>query len=496
MHLAGQERLADLIWRSYKLKIIVLVASLLCLQLISSGLRNGRKIEEEINKRSVEARLQWTSKIPSAVPHKAVLSDPTMAGLADEAELRVYAYILPMLPSNDPKSQAVIDSLHSRYRQLQGFVGERENAYNLDFGIPYLKSSVLINVLLLMDLWPILLLCSLATVFAISMRQRAYEIVLSKIIREAGGANERAIQSAFTGYLAGELRTEVLAGKRVSVYIPSLILLPEPFITTCLFLALLYFSARMPGTNMPSMFQLSSTIVGYHTVVMCVGALLVLILFKTKSYYASEVQRATGTRVLGWLGLKTARYVRAFKSLCSRPNVRHAGTRILGITTLGSLFLPWVGNWGTFGFQLFLAQSPISQSGKLTFYRMDPTILGEVRLQLAVAIAFVMLMLFGGTFRRYAIKVRRISYYLSIAILLMIANFLIYLVVLDYTQQRELVNAVFSMMFNPAGPVEGARGLPLVLQYPMYGFFLFIFSLTSLCLVASAGASASSNADN
>jgi hypothetical protein len=93
-------------------------------------------------------------------------------------------------------------------------------------------------------------------------------------------------------------------------------------------------------------------------------------------------------------------------------------------------------------------------------------------------------------------KVRRICYYLSFAILLMIANFLVYLAVLDYTQERELVNAVFSMLFSPTGPVEGARGFPLVFQHPLCGFFLFIFSLTSLCLVASARGSAPSNADN
>ncbi len=493
-----EKGLADLIWRSYRLKMIVLLASLACILLVASALRNGRRAVAEINKRSVDARLKWAAKLVAIAPGSVVLtsqpqySDPSQAEFIDELELRFYNMLIPVIPSNtdDPKAAAGLETLRARTNEIQRFMAERENAYNLEFGIANIKSSVFVNALTVIDFWPLLLLCILAGVSAITMRQRAYEIILSSMIQESKEARERAVQSASTGFLAGDLKPASLGEDRISVYTPPLILLPEPLITSCLLLAVLYFSIGLPETEMPTSLGLNSTVFGYHTLLIVLGGLLFVVLLKTRAYYDSIIRAATGTRVLGWISVGIAKWHRLVRSAVLKPIVDKIGVYLLGTIALISLFLPWIGNWHLSGFQIFLPQKPISQNGKLVFYKMDPSIIREMRVQLSIVVAFIILMLLGAMIRRShksMILIRKTSYYFALAVLTLTVNFLVYLILLGYNSQRSVLNAVFTMFLGPGASLESLetpRGIPLVMQYPMYGFYVFIFSLTCLCLWA------------
>jgi hypothetical protein len=490
-----EKGLTDLVWRSFRLKMIVLVVSLIGILLVSSALRNGRRVVGEINKRSMEARLQWTKKVPATVSSIVDLTkepkfaDPSQAELIDEVELRLYRLFLQGFPSDDPKESAGMEALKARSNEIQRFMDERENAYNLEFGMAYVKNNVFVNALTVIDFWPLVLLCTFAGVIAITMRQRACEIMLSAMIQDSSKTEERAVQSASTGFLVGDLKSASLGGERVAVYMRPLILLPEPLITTCLLIAILYFSIGLPETEMPSLFELNSTVFGYHTFVILVGCFLAFVLLKTRAYYESKIRAATGTRVLSWAEFGIAKWKQPIRSAVSKRTVDQIGVYFLSAVVLGSLFLPWIGKWQLRGFQLLLPQKPISQKGSIIFYKMDPWIIREMRIQLAVAIAFVVLMLVC-VLARYRHKWRvlvDVCYYSALGILALIVNLVVYLALLDYNSQRAILNAVFTMFLGPGGSLtsmDTPRGIPLVMQYPMYGFFVFMVSLAGLCLWA------------
>lgn len=494
-----QKRLADLIWRSYRMKMALLIGGLACILLISSALRNGRKVVAEINTRSVAARLRWVGDLKAIALQAAPLVsnpsylDPSEAEIIDEVEFRLYSMFLtaiplPTIPPQDPKQAAAAERLRGRCNELQRFIEERQNAYNLEFGISNVKSSVFVNALVIIDFWPVILLCTLAAVAAVTMRQHAYEVILSKMIQESQGKEEKAVRSAFTGFLAGELRAVTFGNEQIFVYRRSLILLPEPLITLCLLIALLYLSIGLPATEMRSLFRLNSTLFGYHTALIVFGGLLIFVLAATKSYYDSIIREATGATVLSWLGFQIGSGTRMIESRLSTKSMYTVAVFVLCAIAITSLFLPWLGNWRLSGFELFLPQKPIVPNSPIAFYKIEPTLIREMRVELAIALTFIVVMLFGRLVHRRHLEsaILRLSYYYSFIVFALMVNIVVYLMLLGYNAQRTIIEAMLNMIFpsDSIAALTAPRGLPLVIQYPMYGFFLFAFSLAGLCVLA------------
>jgi hypothetical protein len=493
-------RFADLIWRSYRLKFVLLVGGLLCILLVSSALRNGRAAVNEINKRSVAARLMWVGKAKALAPQASTLidnplfSDPSAAEIADQAELRLYTVLrraisLQTAPADQKQANAAA-GLTARADELQRFVDERENAYNLEFGISNLKSTVFVNALVVIDFWPLILISVLAAVSAVTMRQRAYEVMLSHTIQEADGDQQKAVQSAFSGFLAGELKPKRLGNDTVLLYSRSLIVLPEPLITLGLLTAVLYASIGLPATAMPSLFKPNSTVFGYHTLLIFCSACLLLGLRATKVYYGRIIREATGSDVFGRTGFYLTRAARFIKSLAMRGIAYRTTVLVLSAAALASMFLPWIGNWGLSGFQLFLPQKPIVPNSPISFYKIDPALIREMRAQLAVALVFVGTMALSALLRNGRLlraTVRSCSY-MSFLVCALISNIVVYLLLLAYSAQRTVLDSMLNLVLPTDSPaaLEAPRGLPLVMMWPMYGFIAFATCLLALSLIGMA----------
>src|SRR5713226_9487605 len=197
---SDSKTLGELIWRSYKLKITVLVVGLTCMWMTSSRVTKAKQDIQTINKDSVDARLAFY-KSHGVTLNSPGISDPNFAEMMDETELQLYSHLLSEVQWDDKSKGREI--FEQRRRELEQLDRRRRDTYNIDLNIPYLKDTLLLNALLLMDLWPIIVIVTIAAVLAIGLRQRATEIIFSKSITDASQAGNTTSVAA-TGFLAGE----------------------------------------------------------------------------------------------------------------------------------------------------------------------------------------------------------------------------------------------------------------------------------------------------
>ncbi len=508
------KKLGEQIRWNYKLKYTVLVACLGLLWLVSSAVRTGEQTVKTINRRSVEARKKWIetaatakqplaestasvqvasaaqsiaakSKLPANV-NDALLNDPDSSEMMDEAEIQLYGLILDSI-GLDKKSEAGRQLVEARYHELQGLMTDRENAYNLEFGMSSVKNTIVLNALMVIDSWPIVLVVAIALVLAISLQQRAVEIMLANMIRQATDDKDKAVQLAATGFTAGTFSPRLVDGERIFLYRRALILMPEPFITLCLLAAIGYLSFNMPQAQIPSRIAMLSSITGYHTVVIILACLLGLVLIKTKNYFDAQIKTAIGTRVFTRTSLTIYKFVRHLIGFGAKSSITKITLTSASMLAIGSLFFPWIGNWGLYGYQFFVRQRPIID-GKIQFFMIDPRVFNEMRIQLIITLIFVVVVFAGRAIPRLETLQQyiRIVRVYSLLILGMIANIVCFLLLMAYRQDRELPRALMAMLLGN-GDLEAPRGLPLLFQEPLYGFYTFAASVFAICLIIWAG---------
>lgn len=309
-----EKRLTEQLWRSYKLKYAVLIATLICLWLVFSAVRTGERAAKVIDQKSVDARLEWyrsikalenTNTLPSGPKRVApvltdnylsLIKDPSDAVIIDEMEIELYGLLLQDA-GTDEESQKARRWLQPRYDQLRDLTAERENAYNLEFGFSNLKNTIVLNALTLIDLWPLLLICSTALVVGISLRQHAIDVILCSSIQHSTDKKEMVVRLAAAGFVVGALRPHVSGGESVMIYKRPLMLTPEPFITVCLVVATIYLSATIPAAEVPSKLLMRSSLVGYHTIVLMLMAALTYVLVKAWLYYRQQIIAVVGVKV-------------------------------------------------------------------------------------------------------------------------------------------------------------------------------------------------------
>lgn len=158
-----------------------------------------------------------------------------------------------------------------------------------------------------------------------------------------------------------------------------------------------------------------------------------------------------------------------------------------------SLISPWLGNdkWTIRGYELLLPQKPITKASSIAFYQVDPAIFREMRIQVALALAFVgwALIVCFLLKRKWVYRTAHASRVLCWIIVGLFLNFILYLGMLRYRLDREVLRAVLGMILGN-GNVSGPRGFPLIMESPKYGFAIFLSGLLVICIeVASSSGS-------
>ena len=419
----------------------------------------------------------------AAKPPSDLTRDPGSAEMMDEIELKIYGLLFNAI-ALDKREVQVSELLKVRLSDLRQLMTDRYNAYNLEFSHSNLKRPIVLNALLVIDLWPVILILSLALVAGVAFRQRAFEIIQSSIIQDSPNAKEKAIQSASTGFTVGTITTKPSAEGTVSIFRRPFILLPEQFLTICLMGAVVYMSLNIPQTQLPSRIMMSSSVFGYHTILVILSIMLSVLLARTKRYFDCQVTAVIGTRTFTPLSLAVNTITGRITKIANRPMISRVVVIVASLVALASLILPWTYPWRTHGYAFLLRQIPLVPSS--TLYRIDPGVFLEMRLQLAVVIAFLCV----AITRQLVIKFRHSATYAVILrgygllVLALIANMMTFFAFMYYWRDRETFRAVTEMIFGNGTLLEAPRGMPLLAQVPMYGFYLFLASLFTVCLFA------------
>jgi arginine exporter protein ArgO len=471
---------------------------------VFSTVRTGEQRVRVIDLKSTELRQDWynniiaqgkSAKTPNPALSKAIatvesskqlMKDPAQAVLFDETELQVYNLLLSNI-GTDEDSQKALKALQPRADELSDLITQRENAYNVEVGVSSVKNPLLLNALVLIDAWPLILICSIAFVVGIGLKQEALEVILSSSIQATNDQKQKAARVAATGFIVGDLSPHILHDKPVLIYKRSLLFLPEPFITVCLLVAIVYFTITIPSAEVPSRIMMHSSLLGYHTILLTLAALLLFVLNQTRLYYQRQVINVTGVRVLTPLS-------QYFQTDCedrTRTTQKRPVARFLvicvGAVMLLSFCAPWIGNGSAtskiYGYELFLPQKPISGTTVVTFYKVDPLVFKEMRIQVILAVIFGVWAVAFSTWsrREWAAKSGRPLWMFRMLIVGLIVNFSLYLGLLRYWQDREMLWAMLGMILGN-GSLTEPRGLPLIIQRPMYGFEIFLVSVIVICL--------------
>lgn len=479
-----ETQLVDLIWRNFKFKLIVVVATLVTAIAVSSALSGARSSLEQINRESAAARLAWYQKANTKAYQGA--DDPSSAEVADYAEMAIYDRLLFPLLSKDEKSRQATQLFDSRRKELATFEQRRFEAYNLSLNPPYFQRPVTVNALTILDVWPFVLVFALALTAGIALRQNALEMTLARLVSEGSDTRQHATRRALSGYAAGRLRPAKIGDQAVLVYARSVVLAPEPLVIAALLILIFYFTWRMPETQAPSIFVPRSSLIGYHTVLLAIIALASYVLLKARTSYLRMVAEAAGNHtVLSRTEYLLRRLLQMAPSLGVNTRWGRISLTMACATALASLVLPWM-TPTIFGYQLLLAQSPSAQSGNIVFYSLDPVIFSEFRLQLIVALGFLVFMLLQTLVPALAVqRWQKAAFAYAAVLLILAANLVTYLGLLQYGQNRDIVPAVVDMIW-PSGmsQFEAPRGLPLLMYNPDWGFAVFGVALLVACTLA------------
>jgi len=146
---------------------------------------------------------------------------------------------------------------------------------------------------------------------------------------------------------------------------------------------------------------------------------------------------------------------------------------LVGAIGIGSLFSPWIARWPIYGYQFFLHQKVVSQAGTFRMYQVDPHVFNEMRLQVILSCLFLLIAAAAVFLTYTSAGLRRFLQAFTLLIAIMAANIVTYLLLLYYQAPREIMPSLMGMLLG-GGDFNSARGVPLLFQEPMYGFYIFL----------------------
>lgn len=485
-------RLAALIRRSIRMKLVLLGSTLVVIWGIWSALEAGH---QKVARLLEAFALQHPEMIEPLAIKKADISNPEnlqRIESAIEVAKRLNSFLVEGM-SKDPNSVPADTYLGKQLKDISDFEQKRKEAYIVEASLPYLKTTATVNTLFLADVWPFLILLTLSCLVAINYRQRTYEVLLASLVsreRDSGCPESLALAE----FLVGDLAKCDHPRCNLWLYRKPLIILPEALLSTALAIAAVYLSLRLVALYNPTeVHPTFSILLSYYSLFWTTLVVLGLCLARTHSYFESYTEEQLGGRVrsarahwaLTWFhhGLAPNRFQKRGFRITARSSA------LLGpVVGLTSLLLPFVSPWGIKGYQLLLSQRPIASSSaqstgpQIEMFRIDPSVYRELRVHIIVAILFLFICVASELAKlsrshRHVGLIQTLRRYSGCAILFLVGNFILYLGVLQFESEINPSPAVLDSFF-PAG-LGFPHGMSLIFTDPDYGAWIFI----STCVV-------------
>lgn len=468
---AIQERVADLVWRTIKVRVSLLVLTIVALLAIWSALLNGDQQAKDIDKAFCEQLVTNTNGSTTA----AALGK---SGLTDKSPLDPAVWCAESDARNFIEAGRLTSEMFSpafwgsewsgdmakiyadRQRLFSEYDTKRRGVYRLQMQLSseYSGGSILVNALSVAEVAPFFVLIVLSVITVLGFQQACYKLQLKALLEEARNGPELPLAMARTQFFA----LPSPSGNSVLSKWP--VLSPEKLVIWTLIAALVF-----------SLFAV-------------VSAFIVNVIHLTDSiFFSYSFLLFTTAFVLAWSLIVTKRYYIArmttHPQMAQRDESPHKSLRWMEITVaaagFASLLLPWTLTQGSIaplrGYEFVFRQIPLSQIGLVKTYPVVPRIFLEIQSQVAVALLFLLICAvhaavgsYVGIWRK---PLRRVRVVLAAGVLFLSLNFLLYMGILEYEAVTDIAWSSFGLF---SGGLTAIHGLPLSTYNPSYGFVIFL----------------------
>ena len=300
---AAEVRLAELILRTIKFRLLLFGLTLAAILVIWTALETGRKKAAALERDFAQQELgslkklaaQGNTVLASEADLERIATDSP--GILIETERRM-ASVLSAALGSDPQSAKARQVLTERLQALDDYDQRRRDAFQIEVKVPYLQGSLTLNALKLADVWPFFVTGMLLVIVTLGYQQKNYELILSLERTKWRSGRERARSLALAEFFGGKLSKSAGRGKEVWLYKRNLALHPESFIAGCLYLAVLYLSLRLLSAYNPTLTHRTDSIFfSYYSLAWAALVISAILIHRTHAYYRRELAEAMGADV-------------------------------------------------------------------------------------------------------------------------------------------------------------------------------------------------------
>jgi hypothetical protein len=485
-------RLAELIWRTVKLRVSLLVLTIVALLVVWSSLLNGNQEAQKIdtkfceylvdNHNAVQKRLteevnkslKSRPDIPKSLPF--LLSAEDLCHVASSRNwieiTRNTDEMIPLevpLSPNFPPLDFIVKAADEKWKAFADYDVQRRAAYRLQIQLSseYSGSTIIVNALTVAKVVPFCVFLIFAIILTLGFQQSAYRRQLRVLARKKTG-DELSEAIAKTQFFAVPLDRDAFYPEKY------LVVSPVDLATGVLSVALILLLVGIISTFLLNLVQLTDSIVlSYPFALYASLVFLSSMMVITRKSYAEctqpkvELQTGESTRRLSseskWLTLASV------------------------LIACVSLALPWATESGQDegpfrGFEFLLNQHPTEELFHYKIYAFSPAIFRDVKVQVIIALTFLGVCALDALFgflrtERPVVVWHQVRRFLAACVLALSVYFIFYLAFLEY-------ESIYWVPWLDKLGYQGtanAKGYSLLYYDPCYGFWLFL--ICSLFLI-------------
>jgi hypothetical protein len=323
----AEQRFSQLIWRTFRLKISVLVLLLVALFVVWSTLTAGRQQAQQVDKEFCQQLVNDTYYWPTSL--FGSFCEPFYSA---QNTIHMARHKLDYDPAPQGTSSEVAAQLHQwaqHVQQFQEYDQKRRSAYRIDLSLPYTKGPISLDGALVSDIWPFCALLALAVSLTLGFKQRCYELHLAALLREITPKDARARELALSEFHAGTLSRIDVDGRNVFLYKRPIAFYPEATLSWSLLAIVLVSSLRLLTDYSPQFSQWAEEdFTGYYFCLYLFLVLLVVLLSRTRRLWRASLDEALGGEV------RSARFYGPVEWRWADRNASLAASRFNIVTTV------------------------------------------------------------------------------------------------------------------------------------------------------------------
>jgi hypothetical protein len=476
-------RLAELIWRTVKLRLSLLVLAIVVLLVVWSSLLNGNQDAQRIDinfceslvdnhnvvqkklAEAVDKSLESRPDVPRSQPLFLSAEDLCHTG-SSRSWIEITRNSDEMIPLEAPLTPSldfITEAANAQKKSFADYDNRRHDAYRLQIQLSseFSGSTIVVNALSVAKVVPFCVFIIVAIVSILGFQQSAYRRQLRILIQKKTGDDFSKAMAESQFFAAPLNRDPSRPEKYLGVS-------PLDLAMAALGVALVLLLVGIISSSLLSLKQLTDSIViSYPFALYASSVLLVGLIVVTRNLYIELTQ---------------TEHERPKPSSAQGPsNESKPLTLAVGSIALASLALPWVvesGEDGDFfrGFRFLLNQRPTGKLLNYTTYAFSPAIFRDVRIQVTIAVTFAVVCILDVVFDPSSTK--RISTLLHQSRRLLAAFVLLFSTyIIFYVAYLQYESAYWVPWLDKIEWYQGpgsAKGLTMLAYDPGYGFLIFL----------------------